>query len=68
MHRNPLRSSAMTYASGLVMSAGALLYLIDRIQSARNWHLLLIPAVLLMVLGSLLALGSSISNRRSVES
>jgi predicted membrane channel-forming protein YqfA (hemolysin III family) len=65
MHRNPLRSSDMTYASGIIMAIGGVLYLVDQSQTPRNWHLFLIPSMFLMGLGVLLALASAISNRRS---
>ncbi|MGE0401723.1 MAG: hypothetical protein AB7T06_33790 [Kofleriaceae bacterium] len=68
MHRNPLRSSAMTYASGILMSIGGVLYLVDQTQTPRNWHLFLIPSMFLMGLGALLALANAISNRRSTQS
>jgi len=67
MHRTSLRSSAMTYASGIIMSIGGVLYLIDQVQKPRNWHLFLIPALFLMGLGALLAVASSISHRRPSE-
>lgn len=68
MHRNPLRSSTLTYASGIVMSLGGVLYLIDQAQTPRNWHLFLIPSLFLMGLGTLLAIANAIANRRSAES
>lgn len=55
----------MTYASGIVMAIGGLLYLLDQSQSPRNWHLFLIPSMFLMGLGVLLAIANAISNRRS---
>ena len=67
MHRNALRSSAMTYASGILMSIGGVLYLLDQVQKPRNWHLFLIPSLFLMGLGALLAIASSVSNRRSSD-
>lgn len=68
MHRNPLRSSTLTYTSGLVMGLGGVLYLVDQGQTPRNWHLFLIPSLFLMGLGALLALAGAISNRRTRES
>ena len=68
MHRNPLRSSTLTYASGIVMSLGGVLYLIDQAQTPRNWYLFLIPSLFLMGLGTLLAIANAIANRRSAES
>jgi hypothetical protein len=67
MHRNTLRSSAMTYASGILMSTGGVMYLLDQVQKPRNWHVFLIPSLFLMSLGALLAIASSISNRRSSD-
>lgn len=55
----------MTYASGILMSIGGVLYLVDQVKTPRNWHLLLIPSLFLMSLGALLALANAISNRRS---
>lgn len=67
MHRNPLRSSEMTYASGIIMSIGGVLYLIDQVQKPRNWHLFLVPSLFLMGLGAVLALASSIASRRTTS-
>jgi predicted membrane channel-forming protein YqfA (hemolysin III family) len=68
MHRNALRSSSMTYASGILMALGGILYLVDQAQTPRNWHLFLIPSMFLMGLGALLAAANAIANRRSTES
>lgn len=57
----------MTYASGIVMAIGGLLYLVDQSQSPRNWHLFLLPSMFLMGLGVLLAIANAISNRRSAS-
>jgi uncharacterized membrane protein HdeD (DUF308 family) len=65
MHRNPLRSSAMTYASGILMSIGGVMYLVDQVQTPRNWHVFLIPSMFLMGIGALLAVVNAISHRRS---
>ena len=55
----------MTYASGIIMAIGGVLYLVDQSQTPRNWHLFLIPSMFLMGLGVLLALANAIANRRS---
>lgn len=68
MHRNALRSSPVTYASGLIMSIGGVMYLIDQVQKPRNWHLFLVPSLFLMGFGALLALANAISHRRTSES
>lgn len=55
----------MTYASGILMALGGVLYLLDQVQTPRNWHLFLIPSMFLMGLGALLAFVNAISHRRS---
>ncbi|GEM_PF-3909863 len=57
----------MTYASGIIMSVGGVLYLIDQVQKPRNWHLFLVPSLFLMGLGALLALAGSISSRNTTS-
>jgi hypothetical protein len=65
MHRNRLAQSKLTVTSGLLMATGALLYLADRVQTPRNWHLLLVPSLVLMGLGAILAAAGAIVNSSS---
>ncbi|MFN0248842.1 MAG: hypothetical protein ACKV2T_18275 [Kofleriaceae bacterium] len=65
MHRNALRSSAMTYSSGILMALGGVLFLVDQTQTPRNWHLFLLPSMFLMGLGALLAIANAVVHRRS---
>ncbi len=48
--------TGFTLAGALTMSAGALIYLVDEVPRARNWHMFLVPAMTLMALGAALAL------------
>jgi len=56
--------TGFTIAGALAMSAGALIYLVDEVPKARNWHMFTWPAMVLMALGVLLALLGSVWGRR----
>lgn len=51
-----LEPSGFTIAGALTMSAGALIYLADAAPKARNLHVFLWPAMVLMAFGAVLAL------------
>jgi uncharacterized membrane protein SpoIIM required for sporulation len=55
--------TGFTIAGAMAMSIGALIYLADEVPRARNWHMFLIPALLLMAFGAVLALIGSFWKR-----
>jgi len=57
------RPSTLSVTGGLSMAAGALLYVNDQTPCARNWHVFLWPALLLMAVGAILATAGTLWNR-----
>ena len=49
------RPSAVTMLGGLFMAGGALVYLNDSVPKPRNMHTFLIPALVLMAMGAVIA-------------
>lgn len=50
-----LQPTGFTLAGALVMSAGAVIYLVDEAPKARHLHVFLVPAMVLMAFGAVLA-------------
>ena len=62
------RPSAVTTLGGLFMAGGALVYLNDSIPKPRNIHAFLIPSLVLMALGAVIAFcGAVFIDRKGVQ-
>lgn len=59
----PFRPSALSVTGGLAMALGALIYMHDQLPKARNWHLFLWPALILMAIGAILAAVGAVVRR-----
>jgi hypothetical protein len=57
------RPTTLTVTGGLAMAVGAVLYVNDQMPCARNWHVFLWPALILMGVGAIMATAGALWNR-----
>lgn len=57
------RPSALSVTGGFAMAVGAVLYVNDQVPAARNWHVFLWPALILMAVGAIMATAGALRHR-----